>query len=314
MASASRFDYKPLSQEEAAFVCSDNAALAAEQIGNAIGLSDDVLNLVARADEKLDIGNLLPLLNRIYVGSDVDEAVSRLVLLADDNTGMSVLACYLRCLTLTRNRYRVNGIPDNVFVNTQRFFSRFIERYRSVHGKPRFDQEFWATRQISMRIFRICELEFELVDGSHRYVGIHIPADARLDAAGLSETFSKAAEFIALHFPAFVGADFMCDSWLLDPALDDLLPENSRIRYFRDLFTVYGLQYSDDYKLWVYGRCDVDNVHLSEGTHLQRSIKAYVLNGGVMGIGHGILKQTRKFQFGINGKSSFIQEGAGSNA
>ena len=129
-----------------------------------------------------------------------------------------------------------------------------------------------------------------------------------------------ANEFIDKYIPELKNCTFYCISWLLDPALDKLLPEKSNIRVFRSMFRVFGIAYSDDYKRWVFGEnckifgrgengvnCGKENnveacgeVHMESGmesgkteTSLQKNIREYVENGGRMAIGYGVLKNVR---------------------
>ena len=84
------------------------------------------------------------------------------------------------------------------------------------------------------------------------------------------------------------GSKFACDSWLLSPALKELLPEESRILQFQNRFEVKSWNKEEDaYLEWVFKRKDLPLEKLPEETSLQRKMKAYVLQGGKIGEAYG---------------------------
>ena len=105
-----------------------------------------------------------------------------------------------------------------------------------------------------------------------------IPADADLSAERCDESFRMAEQFFAEYFPETAGSKFACDSWLLSPALKELLPEESRILQFQNRFEVKSWNKEEDaYLEWVFKRKDLPLEKLPEETSLQRKMKAYVL-------------------------------------
>lgn len=270
-----------------------------DELYEAIGFADDIRARMRAADDNApSVGTaalddvVVDELAGLFKPERWNDSVARLTLLSHDPSGMRLLSWFMRAAAITRSRYAEQGIDDVVFRATMGFFPRFLERRRAAYGDIRFDQEFWAPRQIAMTILRIDELEFEFVGAGEgaSYVGVHIPSDARLDGPSLLRTLHAYRRFVSLQRPVFAGCALRCDSWLLDPSLETMLPSGSRIRLFRSLFEVDGLQYSDDYKQWLCGRLDVTDADLPENTSLQRAVKAFVLGGGRMGIGYGALR------------------------
>ena len=146
------------------------------------------------------------------------------------------------------------------------------------------------------RLFRIGELEYELAeDSGEGYISLHIPSDAVLDAGRLNDSLERAKAFLRDYFPERYGERFLCESWLLSPALADLLPADSRIRRFRRAFTITDIFPDDDSALqWVFGTAEKqkDTVvpeDLPEKTSLQRAMKARLLSGRKPGSAIGIL-------------------------
>ena len=267
------------------------------RLAETIGLSSDVAAATSQADATLDMVTLCTPTSQLFEPARWNDSVARINWLNSDPSGMTTLACCLRALLVTEKRYAMSDIPRSAFKATMGFFPRFIERSRATYGRPRFDQEFWVPRLISMTLLRIEQLEFEMCEGADGpFVSVHIPSDAQLEAGLLVKTFERARTFLTMMHPQYAKVDFRCDSWLLDPALEPLLRRGSRIRMFRSLFTLDGLQFSDDYKQWICGRTDIADVDLPESTSLERGIKAHVLSGGRMAIGYGTLDWHRVAQ------------------
>lgn len=81
----------------------------------------------------------------------------------------------------------------------------------------------------------------------------------------------------------------MCGSWLLAPALNGLLPEDSGIRRFAGDYRIYDVDEEDqEFYEWLFGGCKPME-ELPERTSLQRAVKAHLAAGGRLGMARGIL-------------------------
>lgn len=175
-----------------------------------------------------------------------------------------------------------------------RFLPRFVNESKNEQGKCSFFWGWWFYRQLSLREFRIGELEFEFCeDENGKKISVHIPSDARLERNLLHASVTDAVRFFKKFFPAYADADFYCDSWLLSPALPSLLPANSRILGFQREFDI--LRWEEDseaFKDWIYKSRDIPLAQLPEDTSLQRAVKAHLLRGGKIGWALGRLKRS----------------------
>lgn len=197
--------------------------------------------------------------------------------------GLDMLAWMLTAGLTTYENYRAKGIPDGIFVDTMKCFTRFVNEHMASFGCYGFDRGFWTVRQLSMVLFRVGELEYEFVDGA---VSMHIPSDARLSGsrASLEQYRSFAREF----YPDRAEAPMVIESWLLSPALKELLDENSNILRFQRAFRLEKwLENDTGFLQWVYGREDIPAPDLPETTSLQRRMKQHLLAGGKVGSGEG---------------------------
>ena len=220
---------------------------------------------------------------------------------APDADGMKILACMMRAMQDSHALYIEEKIPEKIFADTLKCFTRFLKEHEVSFGCCGFDRDFWTGRQLSLLLFRLGELEFEIVSEEGENAGmaqsekdspyllhVHIPSDADLSTERGDESFRMAEQFFAEHFPKTAGSKFACDSWLLSPALKELLPEGSRILQFQNRFEVKSWnQDADDFLEWVFKRKDLPLEELPEETSLQRKMKAYLLNGEKIGEAYG---------------------------
>ena len=119
-------------------------------------------------------------------------------------------------------------VPEKIWLDTMKCFPRFIAEHRRSFGTDGFDRYGWTVRQTECRLFRIGELEYELLEESgKRAVSLHIPSDARLEPDLLNDSVRQAKEFLGRYFPEWKKQPMICESWLLSPKLKELLPPSA---------------------------------------------------------------------------------------
>lgn len=211
--------------------------------------------------------------------------------LGEDESGMKILTCQLYCVCDTYAAYQELNIPDKIFIDTMKFFTRFLNSHKERHGSYRYIWAWWVVRQISMTEFRIGELEYEMkIENGQNIIDMHIPEDANLQTDKLSASYNQARQFFACYYPDFKDANMVCTTWLLAPSLKEVLPEDSKILMFQRAFSIKvtekeSLSFMD----WVYGSRDIAIKDLPEKTSLQRKLKPYLIGGGTIEMGYGKL-------------------------
>lgn len=229
-----------------------------------------------------------------------------------DPDGTLMLTVSVEAVVLAHAEYRRRGIPDEVFVATMECFPRYVGEHEASYGTLGFDREWWTWRQLSLRLFRLGELEFEYADRAEdmflakhadagsdvpntpigRQINLHIPSDAKLTPEACVESVRRAREFTMQYFPDWSDAPIACESWLLSPALPDLLPESSNIVRFQRMFDLVETNpQAQDWREWVFRRNPASISDLPEDTSLQRALKAHLLAGGTVGTGTGVLRE-----------------------
>ena len=134
-------------------------------------------------------------------------------------------------------------------------------------------------------------LEYEWLDDEEIFA-MHIPSDADLSPESVDASLEQAKTFLNCVYLGVQDRPIVCRSWLLSPALEDMLDENSNIRSFRKRFRFTGERQEEVESCleWLF-RVPPDTPYekLPEETSLQRKAKAYLLAGGSIGTGSGIL-------------------------
>lgn len=208
-----------------------------------------------------------------------------------DPNGLRMLSCQLGLALETHEAYRAAGIPDEIFFATMGCFSRFAREYQKTFGCCGFDRGWWTGRQLSQRLFRIGELEFEILRGEEPRVSIHIPSDADLTPEKPLLACREADTFLRRQGHAVPESAWECSSWLLSPDLPRFLSAGSRLLAFQALFDITVANEDDrSYRQWLFQDARLEPKDFPENTSLQRSIKAFILSGNRFRSGCGRLK------------------------
>ena len=217
----------------------------------------------------------------------------------ENDDGAGILMRQLMTAAESRKHGAWKEIPEEIWIDTMKCFSRFVSEHRRSYGRDGFDRYGWTVRQISARLFRIGELEYEMTENGkgRKEIGLHIPTDVKMENERLNASLKAAEAFIRKYYPEWAGAPVTCESWLLSPALKELLPEGSRILKFQASFELLETYPEDDTALeWVFyvaegQREGLDLSGLPEDTSLQRKMKAMLLEGRKPGAALGVLKR-----------------------
>ena len=195
-------------------------------------------------------------------------------------------------------RYVEQGISEQVFDDTFRDIAIWAEDFFQKNGYYGIDQIYWIGQSVRMKLFRLGRLQFEPVDleqdicldgctiaAGAKVLNVHIAADGPLLLDDCLDSLQQARDFF--NMPQ---ARFICDSWLLAPALEEMLPESSNIIRFQKLFRIISVHHRfRQAEQRVFGRILDDPALYPEETVLQRKLKAALLDGNEPGIGFGII-------------------------
>lgn len=211
----------------------------------------------------------------------------------DDKYNKHILAVYMLACEESYKKYKELGISDEIFIDTMKCFTRFSDECLKKNGICYFDRGFWTHRQTSLKLFRLGELEYELVlqDGE-LFVSIHIPSDAVLTKEFILKSVYECKEFISKYYPEYNMAKYVCGTWLLSPNLKEYLKDGSRILQFQEFFEIVNFnEDSKDFMDWLFMKDQNASImSLPEDTSLQRNVKKALLEGKKIGSAFAVLK------------------------
>lgn len=260
-----------------------------------IGLQEEVTEKILELESKQDFFETEKEISELTEAENWQKAREKLKkFLGEDPDGIKMLFCMLKASVISWEKYQEQGIEALIFDETMKCFTRFVEEHKVSYGIYGFDRDFWTGRQLSLQLFRLGELEYEMVEEEKegRYISIHIPSDAVLDPKKIKESLQEAKVFFEKYDSSWKEVPYKCCSWLLSPALKELLGEKSKILKFQEMFSIEEVyKDSDEFMEWVFKRKDIPLEKLPEETSLQRNMKAHLLSGGWVGEGMGCLKE-----------------------
>lgn len=121
---------------------------------------------------------------------------------------------------------------------------------------------------------------------------LHVPSGVKLDRETVARSLRDIKVFLGTYFPEYPCKAFFTSSWLLNPALIDILGENSNISQFCSRFLpMTQAAEGKDVFTFVFGLSDADVPleTLPEDTSLRRALKQYYLEGNVLHEMYGCL-------------------------
>ena len=160
----------------------------------------------------------------------------------------------------------------------------------------------WLASFILLKCFCLGRLQFEILPSEFHYelaghtlkphesvVNVHIPSFGRLAHEDVLDAYSRAAKFFGHLFPD--GAVwFHCETWMLYPQVNALLPAGNMKRFSEDFDIVHACidpNQDDRYRVFMLPP-DVPITEYPEKNALQKNLKAWLLEGNTMGVGFGL--------------------------
>ena len=165
------------------------------------------------------------------------------------------------------------------------FTASFSENEEAYTGYPCIDARVCPT-PVS---YKKAEWEVVLKKGDG-VAGLHIPRGADLSPEVMKSSFKLVLDVTNERYPEFSAIALHCSTWMLDPRLEELLGENSRLVGFMKSFEKYPKRCPGNAVFtFVFDGMPERLEELPEDTSLRRKIKSIYLNGGAINVHGGII-------------------------
>jgi len=206
----------------------------------------------------------------------------------NDSKGMKILTIYLLKSYDCWNIYKKIGIEKKIYLDTFKCFSRYLKETYIATNSLCFDRYFWAYRQIELNLFKINDLEYEIIK-EDKEISLHIPTNINFEIKNIKKNIKESIVFFKKYFPFTNNFKYTCSSWLLSPILKEILHGKSNILKFQELFDIEKI-YEDSYSFFfIFQTYSKDIKSFKEETSLQRNLKKYMGNHSVFYSAKGIL-------------------------
>ena len=159
----------------------------------------------------------------------------------------------------------------------------------------RLSQVLWGIYFITIRLIEVGRLQYEYCNNKKgEYIKIHIPKGDKLLYNEVLNSIKNSKKEINEYFK-IQNYEYYCESWLLSKEIAKLLDSNSNIAKFQQLFDITeGKNAIKDILNFVYDLQHINSYYdLPERTSLQSKIKDLLLDGKVIHIGIGKLKNDK---------------------
>lgn len=222
--------------------------------------------------------------------------------LAGCSSLMRLAVCLEYAQTYTFDHYNRLGIPQEYFYSTLKDISIWCEN----HNNKGLKNYGWIKNHLKCELFKIGRLQYQMFCCKNptldykqlpfkfgdNLIYIHIPQGEKLIYKDCVDSLLSAKKFFEIYFPDFNYQFFFCESWLLFEENFAFMDTSSNILQFQSLFNIVYSATDDRQAIErIFGKRRIAKSNYTESTSLQRSAKAYMLDGNKLGVGIGIINK-----------------------
>ena len=219
--------------------------------------------------------------------------------------GKRNLYSYLYMCDALKKRYDEKGIPEEIFWDTIHDLVIWTSTWSDIKGGLYLGELFWLACHMDMQLFKLGRLQFKAGKCEHdipekglkkgdNIMEVHIPEGGSFTPEECRKSIEYAKEFFAKYFPEYKFEHFTCHSWLMDKVLEEMLPKESKIIQFQNMFDVYHPEEDDAILRYVFKwnttRYTVKNA-VAESSFAKK-VKEYVRKDRKFYVSYGVLKNS----------------------
>lgn len=202
-------------------------------------------------------------------------------------------------------QYKKVGIDDKVFFDTMSDITIWCHNC----SKKGLKNTAWLVNHLNFELFRLGRLQYQFVDFhrplfvdknsvpqnmGEKCIFVHIPQGEKLDFDSCVNSLYEAVSFFDKYFSSYNYNYFVCESWLLSETNKEFMKENSNILKFQSLFnTVGNMEFNKQGYERIFGKYRLFKNKYPTDTSLQKNAKNYILSGGKLGVGYGIIDKNK---------------------
>lgn len=221
-------------------------------------------------------------------------------ILIKENDLIKLCVCIYYASKYTKEKYKELGINDEIFYATM----SDIGIWCSNNNNKGLKNVSWIANHLKCELFRIGRLQYQLYpcksktlkyellpfEYGENTIYIHIPQGEKLVYADCINSIKNAKAFFKKYFESYHYSYFFCESWLLFEDNWIFMAPNCNILQFATIFDIgYSLPKDNQAIERIYGKRHFIKKHYPENTSLQRWAKAFMLDGGRLGVGIGTI-------------------------
>ena len=206
--------------------------------------------------------------------------------------GKKNLLAFLYMCEALQKKYIAHGIDNEILLDTLSDIVRWCDEWSGIKGELYLGEIGWLSRSMNFYLFKIGRLQYCIHSVSESFtkfgmkmgesfIGVHIPPTGPLKIEDVNASLDMARAFFSEYFPEIRYSYFSCLSWLLDDTLKEMLPQNSNILRFAELFTIVDNAPSDAILHYVFNHSTTrENIDSKDcTTSFARKVKSAIQDG-----------------------------------